>query len=140
MIFFLSLLCSIHQAQTMSLDTDNIYKLFLPRMHSDDHLEAGVSSYGKIQILASGLKKFSLDDLRNATRNFEYKMRLDGGEFGEVFEGWIESGKVFEGELGTRILKQNTFFGDGILRIAVKRFYHSKIERHLLWRVTNLTL
>ncbi|KAI3760507.1 hypothetical protein L1987_50902 [Smallanthus sonchifolius] len=61
------------------------------------------------------LKKFSFDELRNATRDFNGDMRLGGGEFGEVFEGWMDT---------------NTS-SDGQLRIAIKRFHHSKIKHHL---------
>ncbi|KAI3806429.1 hypothetical protein L1987_22334 [Smallanthus sonchifolius] len=78
---------------------------------------AGVSSAGKLQILAHDLKMFSLDDLKKATKNFKDNMRLGEGEFGEVFEGYIDT--------------NTSSLVDGLLRIAIRRFNHSKIQRHL---------
>ncbi|KAJ0766335.1 putative protein kinase RLK-Pelle-CrRLK1L-1 family [Helianthus annuus] len=82
---------------------------------SDGHLE--VSSAGKIQILAHDLKsKFSFEDLKIATRDFTHEQYLGGGEFGEVFEGWM---KIPPSAV------------EVVLRVAIKRFYHSKIQHHL---------
>ncbi|XP_022039832.1 probable serine/threonine-protein kinase PBL11 isoform X1 [Helianthus annuus] len=78
---------------------------------------------GKIQILAHGLNKFSLNGLKRATGNFKYNVRsrLGGGEFGEVFEG----------EFGTKQYASSWFAFDGISRIAIKRFRHYKIQHRL---------
>ncbi|KAK9065853.1 hypothetical protein SSX86_015255 [Deinandra increscens subsp. villosa] len=94
---------------------DNINHASSSKEHSDDHLKASPAL--KIQSLVHDLKKYSLDELKKATRNFSWEMRR--GEFGVVFEGLIEDTNT------------SSLAVDGILRIVVKRFYHSKIQHHL---------
>ncbi|XP_076908359.1 uncharacterized protein LOC143565194 [Bidens hawaiensis] len=85
---------------------------------SDYHLD--VSSAGDILLFANNdLKEVSFDDLKKATRDFTHAMRLGGGEFGDVFEGWINTSTSSRSAT------------DDPLRIAIKRFYHSKIQHHL---------
>ncbi|KAM0044903.1 putative protein kinase RLK-Pelle-CrRLK1L-1 family [Helianthus debilis subsp. tardiflorus] len=103
--------------QPKPLDKDNINHASLPKDHNDDHLE--VFSDENIQILAYDLKKFSFDDLQNATRDFTNHTRLGNGVFGEVFEGWIHTNTSSPSVV------------NGQLRIAIKRFYYSKIQHHL---------
>ncbi|KAK9065849.1 hypothetical protein SSX86_015250 [Deinandra increscens subsp. villosa] len=88
---------------------DNINNAFSSKDHSDDD-DAEI------------LKEFSFDDIRRATRNFSHDRRLGGGEFGGVFEGLIEDTNT------------SSLSVDGILRIAVKRFYNSTSE---LQRIEN---
>lgn len=111
-------------------DKDNINEASLLEEHTiKEHTnkELKVSSARKINTLANDLKRFSFDDLRNATRDFDNEMRLGGGEFGEVYEGWIDAST------------SSPSIVDGLLRIAIKRFYHSKIRCRLKEKVTNLT-
>jgi len=112
----------LQNATSDFFDKDNNNATSLSVEHTNEELE--VSSAGKIHTLAHELKKLSFDDLRNATRDFDTEMRLGGGEFGEVYEGWMDTSST-----------SSPSVVDGLLRIAIKRFYHSKIRRRLKEKV-----
>ncbi|XP_039136496.1 probable serine/threonine-protein kinase PBL2 isoform X1 [Dioscorea cayenensis subsp. rotundata] len=68
-----------------------------------------------------GLKSFTLNDLKNATRNFRAETLLGEGGFGCVFKGWIDENTL----LPTRP-------GDGIV-VAIKKLKRESFQGHKEW-------
>ncbi|XP_071693063.1 uncharacterized protein [Rutidosis leptorrhynchoides] len=54
----------------------------------------------KVIVADSALKKFTLDRLKIATRNFSDDMVLGEGAFGKVFKGWVEQGTCVPSKAG----------------------------------------
>ncbi|KAM0947930.1 putative protein kinase RLK-Pelle-RLCK-VIIa-2 family [Dioscorea sansibarensis] len=69
----------------------------------------------------TGLKSFTLNDLKNATRNFRAETLLGEGGFGCVFKGWIDENTL----LPTRP-------GEGIV-VAVKKLKRESFQGHKEW-------
>ncbi|XP_056163430.1 uncharacterized protein LOC115664234 isoform X2 [Syzygium oleosum] len=72
-------------------------------------------------IVAPQLRKFSLNDLKLATRNFSPEALLGEGGFGHVFKGWIE-------ENGTAAARPGTG-----LTVAVKTLKLDGLHGHKEW-------
>ncbi|KAI3704293.1 hypothetical protein L1987_74509 [Smallanthus sonchifolius] len=67
-------------------------KWFLPCNFSNKEglpTESG-DTFKEVEVADSGLKVFSFDGLKIATRNFSDDMVLGEGAFGKVFKGWLE--------------------------------------------------
>ncbi|XP_047327093.1 probable serine/threonine-protein kinase PBL10 [Impatiens glandulifera] len=77
-------------------------------------------SEGEI-LLSSNLKKFTFDELRNATRNFRPDSVVGEGGFGSVFKGWIDEH-----------LQLAATPGSG-LAIAVKKLNQEGLQGHKEW-------
>lgn len=73
--------------------------------------------------ISSQLRKFSVNDLKSATRNFRPESLLGEGGFGCVFKGWIN-------ENGTAPVKPGTG-----LPVAVKTLNHDGLQGHKEWLV-----
>ncbi|KAK4779948.1 hypothetical protein SAY87_016054 [Trapa incisa] len=71
--------------------------------------------------VAPGLRKFTFNDLKLATRNFRPESLLGEGGFGCVFKGWIE-------ENGTAPVRPGTG-----LTVAVKTLNHNGLQGHREW-------
>ncbi|CAB4305456.1 unnamed protein product [Prunus armeniaca] len=71
--------------------------------------------------VASQLRKFTFNELKQATRNFRPESLLGEGGFGCVFKGWVE-------ENGTAPVKPGTG-----LTVAVKTLNHDGLQGHKEW-------
>ncbi|KAJ0832089.1 putative transferase, protein kinase RLK-Pelle-RLCK-VIIa-2 family [Helianthus annuus] len=72
----------------------------LPSTFSDNEdLQSG-DTFQQVKVAGSGLKIFSLDGLKNATRNFSDDMVLGEGAFGKVYKGWVEQETYVPTKLG----------------------------------------
>ncbi|GAV67934.1 Pkinase domain-containing protein [Cephalotus follicularis] len=71
--------------------------------------------------VASQLRKFSFNELKQATRNFRPESLLGEGGFGCVFKGWVN-------ENGTAPVKPGTG-----LSVAVKTLNHDGLQGHKEW-------
>lgn len=68
-----------------------------------------------------GLKSFSLNDLKNATKNFSSNSYLGEGGFGCVFKGWIDDHTYAPTKPGTGIV------------VAIKKLKRESYQGHKEW-------
>ncbi|XP_076907434.1 putative serine/threonine-protein kinase PBL22 isoform X2 [Bidens hawaiensis] len=93
----------VNSAQTKSLEKEH----------------SGVSSAEELQILAHDLKKFSFDDLKEATKNFQHNMTMGQGSYGDVFKGLLDNNTSSISDI------------DGPLRIVIRRIDYSQIQYNM---------
>nr|GEV48700.1 putative serine/threonine/dual specificity protein kinase, catalytic domain-containing protein [Tanacetum cinerariifolium] len=62
------------------------------------------ASFQEVEVEDSGLKKFSLDNLKVVTRNFSDDMVVGEGAFGKVFKGWVEPETYVPSKVGSGIV------------------------------------
>ncbi|KAL5561837.1 hypothetical protein UlMin_031584 [Ulmus minor] len=70
---------------------------------------------------SSNMKFFSLNELKNATRNFRPDSMVGEGGFGSVFKGWIDEHSLKAAKPGTGMV------------IAVKRLNQEGLQGHKEW-------
>ncbi|XP_073291945.1 probable serine/threonine-protein kinase PBL3 isoform X1 [Primulina huaijiensis] len=73
------------------------------------------------QPISSNLKSFTLDDLRNATRNFSSDCLIGEGGFGYVFKGWIHEYTLAPSKPGIGMV------------VAVKKLKAQSFQGHKEW-------
>ncbi|CAM8997880.1 unnamed protein product [Rhodiola kirilowii] len=79
------------------------------------------SNVGEDFKIASQLRKFSVSELKAATRNFRPESLLGEGGFGCVFKGWINENGIAPVKAGTG------------LTVAVKTLNHDGVQGHKEW-------
>lgn len=60
-------------------------------------------TFQEVKVADSSLKVFTLEGLRNATRNFSDDMVVGEGAFGKVFKGWVEQKTYVPSKIGSGI-------------------------------------
>ncbi|KAH7677416.1 Non-specific serine/threonine protein kinase protein [Dioscorea alata] len=82
---------------------------------------SSLSSFKGDTAASASLKSFTLNDLKNATRNFRSESFLGEGGFGCVFKGWIDEHTLCP-----------TRPGSGIV-VAIKRLKRESFQGHKEW-------
>ena len=80
--------------------------------------------------ISNKLKSFSLNDLKEATKNFRREYLIGEGGFGRIFKGWIDENTYAPTKPGSGIvvaiknLKQESFQGHKEWLVCVTRLIH----------------
>ncbi|KAF5765394.1 putative transferase, protein kinase RLK-Pelle-RLCK-VIIa-2 family [Helianthus annuus] len=80
-------------------------KWYLPYKFSnkEDLVTESGDRYQELKVAVSGLKIFSLDALKMATRNFSDDRVVGEGAFGKVYKGWVEQETYAPSKIGSGI-------------------------------------
>lgn len=71
------------------------------------------------------LKKFSFNELKNATKNFRQEALLGEGGFGYVFKGWVDEQTLTASKPGSGTV------------VAVKKLKPEGFQGHKQWLVSH---